>query len=144
MQKVSLTFVTLVIIELWFHSVDHSEGDVRLTDNGGSAGIVEVYTAGDWHPVCADNAWDAMAVNRLCIDLGHTSGTVETARPLLLNTVIRTNVSCTADSGHLSECLPDNLVLSSSSDCLSSTVLTVACEANSELLRHTKICIALV
>ena len=120
----------------FIHSVDHSEGDVRLTDNGGSAGVVEVYTAGDWHPVCADNAWDATTVNRLCIDLGHTSGTVETAQPLLSNTVIRTNVSCTTDSGHLSECLPDNLVLSSSSDCLSNTVLTVACEATSELIRQ--------
>lgn len=99
-----------------------------------------MFTAGDWYPVCADDEWDAMAINRLCIDLGHTSGAVQPPQPLLSDTVIRTSVSCNASNEHLSECLPDNLDLRSGSQCPSNTVLTVACEATGELYTHLHSC----
>ena len=111
---------------------DHSDGDVRLADGDASGGIVEVFTAGDWHPVCDDNAWDEAAVNRLCIDLGHTSGVIQSASPLLSSTVIRANVSCTAANERLSDCI----ALSSSSQCTSNTVLNVTCQATSELISY--------
>ena len=132
-----LYLLVTFIIKLCFFLVDHSEGDVRLAD---SAGVVEVFTAGDWHPVCADDEWDAMAINRLCIDLGHTSGVVQSPQPLLSDTVIRTSVSCNASNEHLSECLPDSLDLRSGSQCPSNTVLTVDCEATSELYTHLHSC----
>ena len=116
--------------KLWFHLADHSDGDVRLTDGDASGGIVEVFTDGDWHLVCDDNTWDEAAVNRLCTDLGHTSGVIQSASPLLSNTVICANVSCTAAKERLSDCI----ALSSSSQCTSNTVLKVTCRATSELV----------
>lgn len=122
------------ISDLYSHLTDHSEGDVRLSGSGGSAGVVEVFSAGDWYPVCADSAWDAVTVNLLCSTLGHTSGAVHSSQPLLSDSVILSNVSCAPSDKHLSECMPYALDLASRGQCLSNTVLTVTCNATCELL----------
>ena len=113
---------------------DHSEGELRLSGSGGSAGVVEVFSAGGWYPVCADNVWDAVTVNLLCSTLGHTSGTVQSIAQLLTDSVTLSNVSCTPSDEHLSECLPYDFAVGSHGQCLSNTVLTVACNATCEFV----------